>query len=280
MHKDDKYIVVYEAGGLGDFLSSILCYSFYIETNSQMPYDRVDSFTYSPWSKKWVFRDSSAGYLRNYIYKIKEIKTLSFLSRIQCIQSLNEEFNLKQRFIGTPHELDHLLSIFSIHRDNYSIPYIYTCESFDALKFMVPQMLDDYYCLHIGFFEKRYKFLYYLLRTYKNVLHTNKVDSKEFYVNNYNEFFGKLHPDRLDVYLKIKQARKIIKVDMLELILNNNTQGLDQIKINNQQIKNMISTAKYDVLEILDYFGYSLDTETFGLEEVNNVYEKLVALVR
>lgn len=232
---------------MGDFFASLFLLSWYKECHIFPKRFGPDSFTYEPWSKRWIFRDSTEGKFRDKIISID------------------------------PNHDDVVnLMIETIHSNKIkSIPYFFISENLGKFKRLT---IPDINVIKVNFSDPDYHFLYVFLRWYKLLLsrYTTKdlqnIDknfySKENFLNQTHstsdpiEFFG---------------VRSYTNIDMLDLIINENVQLLDIINTNDMHIQNMIKTARLDLYSIFDYIGYNLGDKLDSVD-LDMVYHKLKKL--
>jgi hypothetical protein len=276
----DSYMLSYVPGCMGDFLASIILHSFKKKFFPVNCHDNVDSFNYEPWSKKWVVRDSTNSKLRQYLFKREQ--THPFSDKIN-VNDFITEFKLNRTMFQTDKELASFLVSNVDSRKIPELPFFFVSETLslyskaNAINQQLPGMTVIEACI----VDARYKPLYVLLSSYKHKLagyernEFSNIDRKMFI--NYFATLSTVNPTSIES--KMSGVKKFHKIDMMKLILDYDTQGLDILLIDDIEIRNMIDTARRDVNDILEFYGLELDNfPKFTVDKLNDLYDRLESL--
>lgn len=255
---EDTYLLYYGAGCMGDFLGSLITYSFHKTFDKPISYHGPDSFFYEPWSKKWLLRDSSENGLRR------------FMMTKRNLPPVLDSF-----------ELAKLLPTITDSKKSLRIPFLFVSENLGiyAKAEHPAQNLSNISLISARFSNLEHKPLYFFLSLYKNSLHAKKLShSDELEFANWAKqsiMSGNFFP----IKDKIKNYKKYYNVDMLKLILDNDFQDLDMID-NSSETKNMINVARRDMIEILDFFDLDLDNlNNIDTDKLKIIYRRLQNLI-
>lgn len=290
----DTFLLYYGAGSMGDFLSSLLLFSFNKKFNRSQQSAGPDSFYYEPWSKKWVTRDSSTNQFRNFLYKrsqASEAKT-PIMEMVQEYQNTELEFR-GVKDIGLNYHLDSTLAnpqcelaivlrlIGSIRKDE-QVPYLFVSENLaDYFRYSVKQQdLPNLSFIEAGFSEQKFYPLYFILSLYKNKLHYNNQSAEDF-SRGRTAFIEEAmhilkHGRNFAVNSQLINHRQYVYIDTLKLILDYDTQGLEVLDNTNIQLRNMIDLARRDMFDILEFFELDLhNLPEFDEDRIAALYDRM-----
>jgi hypothetical protein len=239
----NAFIITYKAGALGDFFSSIFLFNWYKKFKQFLPRYGPDTFTYEPWSKRWIFRDSSEGKFRDIISKTASP------SVDHC-------------------HLAHIISNCVHSNKNSQLPYIFVSENISHYGSSI-QAVNNATVINISV-PIEYEPVLTALSWYKiklsslttKILH-NVNWEQEF---TYNKFtlMSSQRANKLEFNLA-----NYMSFDIIKFLYNKDTQGLE-IHMD-RHLNSMVDTALRDLEEIFNYLEINIgDSKNYDYEKIYN----------
>jgi len=284
----DCYMLYYGAGSMGDFLASLIIYSFNEKFNKPFAYNKPDCFYYEPWSKKWVVKDSSMDKFRDYLIRRRSGPPIE---KEITLDELAQEFQIPVEAIQSDSEMLSLLPKIIPQEKSNKIPFLFVSENLGLYfrKDIPAQKIPNINFIDSKIADKKYYPLYFLLPLYKHSLCHDKFNrpkfiTKENFISDAMKILGKVNEDRLQgrnrvIKDKILQTRNYYEFDIMKLLLNYDPQQLDFLITDTAASRNMIDVARKDMLEILEFFDLTLsDLESFDIRQLDYIYNRASTL--
>lgn len=252
------YYVRYSSGTMGDFLASLLIYSFkkkYLQSGEHS----VERFEYLPFCKRWVSYSSDVDQI---------LKNFTVLDETLLYNQLSKRVNNQLPFI-------------IINEKRLNLP---NDQCFKNINLIRPV------------FAKNLSFMATLMKIYKHSFDITLADKDKLSVVGQEStpikdkfvitrpFFNEAcmkggDPHRNDAN-KIKYSN-LYKIDIFKLIFDKDTQGLeDIIDINDIGVINILNIAQRDVLDIAEYFNidfmefYKDSSKIIEIDEITRLFLK------
>jgi hypothetical protein len=284
----DAYLLGYGAGSMGDFLASLMIYSFYKKFNQPHRREIADSFYYEPWSKKWLVNDSTTGKFRTYLEERKNIIHSSDPTNTTNLR----KFHITEEMINSSDELAHFFVRNSGPNKLKKIPYFFVSEN---ITFYSRTEVSGQRLKNINFIYSRFKDtalypLYFLLPLYKNTISAKRYSASIFqtrdeFISDTEKILTAAKNNRpivrgqSEVQDKILEKKNHYDFDIMKLLLEYDPQGLEFLITDDAESKNMIDLARRDMFDILDFFNLDLgDLTVSDTDHLHKIYDRIERL--